>query len=175
MTKPTWTNDRVKLRELLPFDDNPRMSSGKQAERITKSVDRFGQVHTVAIGPRGEVYDGHQRLAALKAKHGADYEIDVRRASRELTDDERKRLVIALHTGATGQYDFDALANWDSALLIDEGMDADLLKVLDLERAAVAEMLKAEKEIDEFKEYDESAADEVEFLTCPHCGKTFPK
>jgi hypothetical protein len=27
----------------------------------------------------------------------------------------------------------------------------------------------------EFKEFDESAADDVEFLTCPKCGHSFPK
>jgi hypothetical protein len=27
----------------------------------------------------------------------------------------------------------------------------------------------------EFKEYDESAADDVQLLTCPKCGHTFPK
>jgi hypothetical protein len=27
----------------------------------------------------------------------------------------------------------------------------------------------------EFKEYDESVADDVEMIECPHCGKSFPK
>jgi hypothetical protein len=27
----------------------------------------------------------------------------------------------------------------------------------------------------EFKEYDESAADDVQLLTCPKCGHSFPK
>lgn len=27
----------------------------------------------------------------------------------------------------------------------------------------------------EFKEYDESIADNVEFIECPHCGQKFPK
>lgn len=27
----------------------------------------------------------------------------------------------------------------------------------------------------EFKEYDESTADDVEFITCPECGHKFPK
>jgi hypothetical protein len=28
---------------------------------------------------------------------------------------------------------------------------------------------------DDFKSYDESVADEVEYITCPHCGEKFPK
>jgi hypothetical protein len=27
----------------------------------------------------------------------------------------------------------------------------------------------------EFKEYDESTANDVEFITCPECGHKFPK
>lgn len=27
----------------------------------------------------------------------------------------------------------------------------------------------------DFREYDESVADDVEMITCPHCGKEFPK
>ena len=29
--------------------------------------------------------------------------------------------------------------------------------------------------VPEFREYDEGIADDVEMLTCPHCGKGFPK
>jgi uncharacterized protein YbaR (Trm112 family) len=40
--------------------------------------------------------------------------------------------------------------------------------------AAVMELLGKDEAVD-FKEYDESVANEVEMLTCPHCGKTYPK
>lgn len=138
-----WSNIRVRLGDLKPWADNPRMSSKTQARRLLKSFDDFGQVQPLAIGPDREVYDGHQRLSALMTLHGAGYEIDARQASRALSDDERRRLVVTLHAGAQGSWDWDAIAGWDSSLLRNAGMDEELLKELNRDAAAVAEMLRA--------------------------------
>ena len=70
-----WTNIRVKLGQLRPWSENPRMSSKKQAARILESFTDFGQVQTIAVSPSFDVYDGHQRLSALLTLYGADYEI----------------------------------------------------------------------------------------------------
>lgn len=106
-----WTNERRKLHELIPWERNPRTIRNAQAERLADSVETFGQVETLAIGPNGEVYNGHQRLSVLAGQYGMDYEVDVRVASRPLTERERQQLTVYLHEGATGQWDWDALAN----------------------------------------------------------------
>lgn len=111
-----WTNIRVRLGDLKPWADNPRASSKAQAQRLLDSWREFGQVETVAVGPKLEVYDGHQRLSALMTLYGPEHEIDARQASRALTDDERRRLVVLLHAGATGAWDWDALSGWDASL-----------------------------------------------------------
>lgn len=142
MSEPiSWTPARVKLGDLKPWAHNPRQSTKKQAQRILASFNEFGQVQTVAIGPDNEVYDGHQRLSALLTIHGKDYEVDARRASRALTDDERKRLVLMLHAGATGEWDWDALSSFDTALLQDGGMDKDLLAQMNRDSAALIALL----------------------------------
>jgi hypothetical protein len=82
-------------------------------------VETFGQVETLAIGPQNELYNGHQRLSVLAGQYGMDYEVDVRVASRELTERERQQLTVYLHRGATGDFDFSELANW--------GIEDDLL------------------------------------------------
>lgn len=143
MASITWTNVRVKLGQLVPWALNPRMSSKKQAARILKSFEDFGQVQTVAIGPAFDVYDGHQRLSALLTLYGKNYEIDARQSDRALTDDERRRLVLALHAGAQGAWNWDALSGWDDSVLIGAGLDADLLKQLSTDAAAVSELLKS--------------------------------
>ena len=135
-----WTNCRVKLGDLKPWSDNPRYSTKIQAERLIKSFDKFGQVQTVAIDPDNVVCDGHQRLSALLTIHGADYELDARRSNRALTDDERRELVVTLHAGAVGAWNWDDLANWDSAQLKGAGMDADLLKGLQTDAHALYAM-----------------------------------
>ena len=106
---PTWTTQRVRLRELLPWPRNPRRISAQQAERLRDSFDQFGQVELLAIGPDRAVYNGHQRLKVLGEQHGLDHEVEVRISSRALTEKEREKLTIYLHRGAAGEFDFDVL------------------------------------------------------------------
>ena len=112
MTEPiTWTNERRKIRDLIPWPRNPRQIKGEQVRRLQESVEEFGQFETVAVGPGNEVYNGHQRLKSWGAKFGPDYEVEVRVSSRELTEKEREKLTILAHKGAAGEWDFDTLAN----------------------------------------------------------------
>ena len=159
--KISWSNETRKLSELEPWARNPRQINKRQAERLVESFDQFGQVETIAIGPQNQIYNGHQRLNVLKEKYGEDYEVEVRVASRALTEKEREKLVIFLHKGAAGDWDFDVLANeFELDDLLDWGFEE---KDFELNFAPEA------------KEYDESVADEVEMIECPNCGHRFPK
>lgn len=165
MSDITWTNEQRKLSELQPWPRNPRQIKQHQAERLLDSVDTFGQVETLAIGPNGEVYNGHQRLQVLMQEHGPGFAVDVRVSSRPLSEKEREKLTVYLHKGAAGEWDFDVLANeFELDDLLDWGFEAFELGVSDVDLDGV-----------EFKEYDESAADDVEMCTCPECGHKFPK
>ena len=141
----TWTNERVKLRELKPWERNPRQITKRAAQRLLDSWRDYGQVQLVVVGPDNEVYDGHQRLSALKAVYGDSYEIEVRRASRALNDDERQRLVILLHAGATGSWNWDELAGWDAERLIEWGLDRDTLAQWKLDTAGLWLLLESEQ------------------------------
>lgn len=143
--KMNWTNTKIKLGELKPWADNPRQSTKAQARKILKSFERFGQVQPVSIGPDNSVYDGHQRLSALMTIHGAEYEIDARQSEIALSDDERRALVISLHAGATGEWDWDKLSSWQPAEMMDAGFDADLLKEWKRDVSALDNFLKSEK------------------------------
>ena len=122
--KITWANETRKLGQLVPWPRNPRQIKTDQAKRLAKSFDEFSQVETIAVGPGNEVYNGHQRLNVLLAKHGADYEVDVRVASRALTEKEREKLTVYLHKGAAGEWDWDTLANeFELGDLLDWGFD----------------------------------------------------
>jgi hypothetical protein len=160
--KLSWRNEKRRLADLTPWEPNPRQINEPQAERLAGSFTDFGQVETLAIDPDGEVVNGHQRLAVLRQQHGEDYEVDVRVASRKLTTDERKKLTIYLHEGATGEWDFDGLAN--------------LFEVDELKEWGFPEWKLNDLNLpDEWPEYDESIADEVEWLECPECGHKWPK
>ena len=55
------------------------------------------------------------------------------------------------------------------------GFDGELLAGWQTDIGALREMIDSEVPDVEFKEYDESIEDEVEFIECPSCGHKFPK
>jgi len=94
MSEPiTWTNDKRKLSDLTPWQRNPRQIREDEARRLAESLDEFGQIQTIAIGPDNEILDGHQRqlVWAASEKFGPDQVVDVRVASRPLTEKEREK------------------------------------------------------------------------------------
>lgn len=163
MSEITWTNEKRKLGDLIPWPRNPRQIKKDQARRLAESFDTFGQVETIAVGPGAEVYNGHQRLNVLMEQHGPEYEIECRVSSRVLSEKEREKLTVFLHKGAAGEWDFDTLANeFEFDELVEWGFSPAELGVVD-------------EPLPEFKEYDESVEDDVEFIECPECGHKFPK
>lgn len=146
MTNINWTNITVRLGDLKAWPDNPRQSTKAQAKKLLQSFDEFGQVETIAVSPELEVYNGHQRLSALMTIHGKDYQIDARQASRALTEQERKKLTIFLHAGATGSWDWDTLSGWDASEIISWGLDDTTLKEWKHDISGLGEMLKSEKQ-----------------------------
>ena len=174
MTETTWTATTITLSKLKPWERNPKRISKAHAARLLDLWERLGQFQTIAIGPGGEVYDGHQRLSVLKAKHGGGYVVQVLQASRPLTEAEREELTIAAHSGTTGSWDWDALAGWDVENLTAWGLDEELLKDWNAGATALREMLAAE--VPEFAPVDigeMSRLDELKRVTCPECGHEF--
>lgn len=160
----TWTNEKRRLGDLKPWPRNPRQIKTDQAKRLVESFDQFGQVETLAIGPDGEIYNGHQRLNVLMSEQGADYEVDVRVASRPLDEKEREKLTIFLHKGAAGEWDFDVLAN--------EFELDDLLEWGFTER----DLYVSDAFMPDFKpvgEDEQGRLDQKKPVTCPECGHEF--
>ena len=69
----TWTNEKRKLSELIPWPRNPRQIKKDQVVRLQESLEEFGQPEMIAIGPGNEIYNGHQlgRKPHRKAFGGA--------------------------------------------------------------------------------------------------------
>lgn len=127
MAKPTWKNLKLSLIDLKPWVRNPRQITTAQAARLLESFEEFGQVQPIVVGPDGEVYDGHQRLAVLKNEFGPGHEVEVWQSNRPLKDYERERLTVLMHQGATGEWNFDELSSFDFEGLIAGGFDVDEL------------------------------------------------
>ena len=141
-----WKTTQYKLRDLKPWQDNPKYSTKSQAARLLKSWEKFGQVQTIAVGPNAEVYDGHQRLSALLTMFGPDHTIDVRQSNAPLTEDQRKELVITIHAAAVGSWNWDALAGWDASEMVKWGFNTDVLGEWKANVGALNSLIMSEQE-----------------------------
>ena len=162
MSDLAWTNDTRRLADLVPWEHNPKRMTKKQADGLRLSIERFGFAVPFLIDDQGNIYDGHQRQTLMGAikEYGPNATVDVRVSSRPLTDDERRELVVRLKQNQAG-WDFDMLANlYEREELLEWGFEDAELGMFD---------------VPDFKEYDESAADDVEMVECPECGHRFPK
>lgn len=169
----TWNNITVKLGDLKPWAANPKTITKAAAKRLLKSWKEYGQVQTIAVSPSLNVLDGHQRLNTLLAAYGSDYVIDARQSSRELTEDEQKRLVVLLHAGAVGSWDWDSLSAWDAPELVSWGMDAETLNAWRRDTMALSTMLEDVPDFQPVDESEQGRLDEKKKVTCPECGHEF--
>ena len=151
MTSLMWNPVKIKLGQIKPWADNPRMSTKAQAERLIKSERELGQIQTLAVSPFGEdgkvdLYDGHQRYSAWLTVKGADYEVVALQSNRPLSEDERRKVAVLLHM-ATGSWNWDALASWQVGELKDWGMDKDALKGWNSDATNLKELLNSEQAV----------------------------
>lgn len=115
-----WTTERRRITDLIPAEYNPRQLTEKQATALSDSLDRFSLADPIIINANNKIIGGHQRINVLKSK-GVE-EVDVRIPSRELTLEEEMELNIRLNKNL-GEWNFDALANFDEDLLKAVGFD----------------------------------------------------
>ena len=62
----TWTTQKRKVNDLVPYELNPRKISSSQRQSLKESLEKFGLVEIPAINSDNTIIAGHQRLAILK-------------------------------------------------------------------------------------------------------------
>lgn len=152
--------------QLLANPRNWRVHYEAQQQALAGGIDEIGFIRSVTVNKiTGAIVDGHLRV--ILALRSGVKELPVEYV--ELSEEEEAKALLMLDPIA-------AMAAADRAKL------ADLLGMVNSDDARVQAMLAelAEKEgvafsNIEFKEYDESAADDVEMIICPKCGESFPK
>lgn len=152
--------------QLLANPRNWRVHYESQQQALAGAIDEVGFIRSVTVNKTtGAIVDGHLRVILALRSGVAELPVEY----VELSEEEEAKALLMLDPIA-------AMAAADRAKL------ADLLGMVNSDDARVQAMLAelAEKEQIafsdmEFKEYDESTADDVEMITCPHCGKSFPK
>ena len=102
---------------------NPRVIKDHKFQQIVKSIREFPQmlnIRPIVVDADMVVLGGNMRLRACQ--EAGLKEVPVIRAA-DLTDDQRRRFIIADNVGY-GEWDWEALANeWDAGELADWGVD----------------------------------------------------
>jgi len=150
----TWHNEKRAIRDLIPYEVNPRQITNKQAKDLKASLAKFGIADPLIINTDNMIIGGHQRKKILETLLGydPDYQIDVRVPDRELSIDEARELNVRLNKNVA-DWDFDILANnFELDDLLDWGFDKQELD-LDLWAGDVPE--DVEPQIDKAEELRE--------------------
>ena len=173
---------KILLAHLIPDAKNPRKDLKKgdpEFEKINKSVEKFGQLDPIIFNTRTrKILGGHQRLKVLDSQGytelftvtlGAYTWAFAETDLKELSEKEENAANIALNK-VQGDWDIDQLTINLQELKLD-----DMLEFTGFDDVEFDTIIRDAAIPESEKEYDESIANDVKMITCPHCGKEFPK
>ena len=108
MEKLKWETKKIKIKDLIKLDINPRKISESKKQKLIKSLEKFNLVEIPAVNTDMQIIGGNQRVAALMFAGRCNEEIDVRMPNRKLTKKEVKEYAIISNTHA-GEFNFEIL------------------------------------------------------------------
>lgn len=129
MTNLAWTTQKRKVKDLVPYELNPRKLTDEQASKLKESLERFNLVEIPAIDIDNKILAGHQRIRMLDLLGRNEEEIDVRVPNRKLTKKEFKEYNLRSNV-SSGEWDFELLKDIDTEILLDIGLDESTLSNL---------------------------------------------
>ena len=106
----------MKLKDIKPNPNNPRVLRDDKFQKLKQSITEFPKMlslRPMVIDENNVVLGGNMRLRALQELGFTDVEDAWVKRSSDLTEDEKKRFIIADNV-AFGEWDWDTLANdWE--------------------------------------------------------------
>ena len=106
----------MKLKDIKPNPNNPRVLRDEKFQKLKQSITEFPKMlslRPMVIDENNVVLGGNMRLRALQELGFTNVEEAWVKRSSDLTEDEKKRFIIADNV-AFGEWDWDTLANdWD--------------------------------------------------------------
>lgn len=149
--KLVWQTEKRFIKDLLPYEENPRTISEKQINDLKKSLKKFNLVKIPAIDTDGKIIAGHQRIKVLQILGRGEEEIDVRVPNRKLTKKEYEQYMLT-NNAVGGDWDFEKLKSFDVGLLLDIGFsEDDLSQIWDGYLETEDDDFKFEKELEKIK------------------------
>jgi DNA modification methylase len=139
-----WYTEKRKVKDLIPYEYNPRNLSDEKKEKLKKSLEKFNLAEIPAINTDNKILAGHQRILVLMEVGRGEEEIDVRIPNRPLTEQEFKEYNITSNI-PVGDWNVEFLETYFSDInLAGLGLNVEELNLPDL----VPENLKKEEEQD---------------------------
>jgi ParB-like chromosome segregation protein Spo0J len=116
----------MKLKEIKPNPNNPRVLRDDKFQKLKQSITEFPKMlslRPMVIDENNVVLGGNMRLRALQELGFNDIDEAWVKRSSDLTEEEKKRFIIADNV-AFGEWDWDTLANdWEVVDLEAWGLD----------------------------------------------------
>jgi len=177
-TKEGAAVEAVKLSDIQPDDRNANRGTERGTYMLRRSLEKLGAGRSILLDRHGRIIAGN-KTAESAAEIGLDDVLIVRthgdklvavlREVLDLDDPTGQARELAYADNRIGQVSLD----FDPAVIlsdIEAGVDlSDWWQPFEL--AA----MNSKPPPDEWREYDESAADDVQFHECPECGHKWPK
>lgn len=113
--------EKLKLKDIKPNPDNPRVIRDWQFEKLKKSIQEFPQmleIRPIVVDENNIILGGNQRFRALQEL--GYKEIPIIRAN-ELTEEQKREFIIKDNL-PYGEWDWTILDDWDVDELTDWGL-----------------------------------------------------
>ena len=108
MEKLKWETKKVKVKDLIQLDINPRKITEEKKQKLVESLEKFNLAEIPAVNTDMTIIGGNQRVSALMLLERGEEEIDVRMPNRKLSKKEVKEYAIISNIHA-GEWDFEIL------------------------------------------------------------------
>lgn len=139
MTTLTFTTEKRRLGDLIPWDKNPRIISKKVYNDLKKSMQEFVWAEIPVINLDNTICAAHQRWAIARELWGDDLEIDVRVPHRMMTEKEFKKYNIKSNA-IYAAFNWEILANeYDAIELLEWGLEVPDINVEQVEAPEIEE------------------------------------
>lgn len=150
MSKIIWHTEVKKVKDLIPFGDNPRKITKEALEKLKKRIADRGFHDVIVIDTKNTILSGNQRKKALEQLGITDVTVLI--PNRKLTEEEKNQIILESNLN-DGEWDFEKLKSFDMGTLTDIGFNQiDLANIWDEHLEARDDEFDEKKELEKIKE-----------------------
>jgi len=102
-----WHVEKRKVKDLKPYDKNPRIITEIGLDNLKKSFDEIGFAQPININLDNTILSGHARVQQLLKENVK--EVDCYVPDRKLTPKQEEAVIIRMNKNVAGEWDFKML------------------------------------------------------------------